>query len=428
MAVLIVILVFLQSIVVLFDTRKGILAAILTRPLIDCFWQAKDLVLGVKPTEINGVVLPLLILFKIIISREHKLFRSPFAIALALYSFYQFLPIVMIASDEGVRAGLSYLFRSLHTFVGFVAFQEFFHEKKDFKKLLLFYIVAGLLPLGMSFYQNVLGGVIRTESNIGELTRNIGFYHDSFTIRFYSLQTLLGIILYLSYFVKNTQAFLKGILITLGLFCVFTVHRLYSKAGYLIMVQWAFIWLLCKKQIIMLSVLIITGIAGFFIIPFNIAEDVKEVYSIEIGAMQGQERTELLFKGRMGGWLRALDHWQKDSLVHQLFGTGTTALGAHNDFLRSLLGTGLIGLLFYSVILGWALSKATANVLQAATPLNIMALMLLLMWLIDAAGLVPGGYPAYQLTVWGITGLAFRGVEGINGSDQSLENHDYACQ
>jgi hypothetical protein len=35
------------------------------------------------------------------------------------------------------------------------------------------------------------------------------------------------------------------------------------------------------------------------------------------------------------------------------------------------------------------------------------------MWLIDAMGLVPGGFPGYQIFVWGFVGLSFRGVENL---------------
>jgi hypothetical protein len=413
MTILIILIIFAVAALMLFDTKKGILAAILTRPLIDCFWEAKDIILGVRPTEINGVVLPLLILFKIIISREHKLFRSPFAIFFSIFTFYQFFPTLLMTSDEGVMQGLNYFFRSLHGFVGFLAFQEFFHERDDFKKLLLAFIIAGLAPLSMSVYQNILGGVIRTEATVGELVRNIGFYHDAYTLRYYTLQTLAGLILYGAYFVRRRQVWLRSGLIAVGLLCLFTIYRIFSKAGYLILAQWGTVWFVFKKQIFILVLVLLAGTVVLSFSRFSWIEDVKEVYGKEMGVLKGEERVERAFQGRMGGWMTALEDWRRKPLHLQLMGTGTTALGMHNDFLRVLIGTGIVGLLLYLVILAWALAKATANVLKAATSLNIMALMLLFMWLIDAMGLVPGGYPGYQIFVWGFVGLAFRGVSDL---------------
>lgn len=413
MVVLIYLFMFAVYCLLLIDTKKGILAAVIIRPLIDCFWQAKDIMFGVKPTEINGVVLPLLILFKILISQDQKFFRSRFSVALAGFSFYQVYPGILISFDSGGLQALNYLFRTMHTFVGFVMFQEFFHEREDFKKLLLAFIIAGLFPLGMSFYQNILGGGIRTEETIAGLVRNIGFYHDAYTLRYYSLQTLAALILFGAYFVPPGQVWLRGGLVTVGLFCIYTIYRIYSKAGYLILAQWMTIWLLAKKKIIVLILLLLAGIITVMVTPFSWVEDIQEVYSKEVGAIQGEAQVESAFQGRVGGWLSSLENWGRQPLHVQLFGSGTTALGAHNDFLRALLATGIVGLILYMMILGWAIAIAFLNCIRDTSPLNIMALMLLIMWLIDAMGLVPGGYPGYQILVWGFVGLAFRGVSGL---------------
>ena len=58
--------------------------------------------------------------------------------------------------------------------------------------------------------------------------------------------------------------------------------------------------------------------------------------------------------------------------------------------------------------------KTVYNCLRQQTPLNIMAVMLIGMWSIDAIGLVPGAYPGYQIFVWGFIGLALRGVAGLD--------------
>jgi hypothetical protein len=45
------------------------------------------------------------------------------------------------------------------------------------------------------------------------------------------------------------------------------------------------------------------------------------------------------------------------------------------------------------------------------SPLNVMAVMLFGMWLVDTIGLTPRAYPGYQWYVWGFIGLALRGVD-----------------
>lgn len=407
-------LLFITFLLILFDTKKGILASLVLRPLVDCFWQAHHYLMGVKPTEINGIFFPLLVLFKIMISQDKKIIRSPFSLALVFYFFYQLVPISIISSETGVLRALDYLFRTIHIVVGFVLFQEFFHERKDFKYLLLAIIIAGLIPLGMSFYQNILGGVIRTEETIAGLIRNIGFYHDAYTLRYYTLQTLAALILYGAYFLHSGMIWFRALLITMGLFCIYTIYRIYSKAGYLILAQWATVWFVARKKIFIVLLLLVAGSMTVSLGRFTWIEEIQVIYSKEVGALEGEEQVERMFQGRVGAWLASLEYWKTQPLHKKLFGLGYSSIGAHNDFLRALFGTGIIGLLLYVILLGWALIKALRNCIRDNSPLNIMALMLLFMWLIDAMGLSPGGYPGYQLLVWGFVGLAFRGVSGLD--------------
>jgi len=138
------------------------------------------------------------------------------------------------------------------------------------------------------------------------------------------------------------------------------------------------------------------------------------VYSKEIGAMQGKEKTDMMLQGRVGGWQYLLSEYAKAPVVLQLVGDGSSHTGAHNDFIRALLGTGIIGLILYLVLLGTMALQVVAKCLRESSPLNIMALMLIGMWIIDAIGLVPGAYPSYQILVWGFVGLALRGIEGLD--------------
>lgn len=408
-------LVFIIALLIAFDTKKGLLAAVAVRPFIECFWQAKDMRFGLKPTEINGILLPLVIFFKVIIGKDTKFIRSSFAVLWVLFTLYQILPTMLIIMERGITPGLDFFFRMLNGFVGFYAFQEFFYKRADFKKLLLAFLIASIVPLSMSFYQNVIGGSIRTEVTVLGLVRNIGFYHDSVSLRFYSLQTLAATILYSAYFTQPGQRFKRGFLALWGIFSIFTIYRLFTKAGYLILAQWAVVWFFLKKQIVIFLLIIASGLVILSVSRFEWTEDIEAVYSKEIDAIQGEERFEKTFQGRWFGWIAALDWWIALPLPQKLIGSGKTGLGSHNDFLRALLGTGIIGLLLYLVLLSWALLKGWQNYLKDPSPLNIMALMLLCMWGIDSIGLTPGAYPGYQIFVWGFVGLAFRGLEDPEG-------------
>lgn len=81
---MIAIALFLVSIVaflLILDTNKGILAALIARPIIDCFWGDPYIILRIKPTEIMGVIFPTLIFFSIINSIDKRFIRYPFSVA-----------------------------------------------------------------------------------------------------------------------------------------------------------------------------------------------------------------------------------------------------------------------------------------------------------------------------------------------------------
>ena len=48
---------------------------------------------------------------------------------------------------------------------------------------------------------------------------------------------------------------------------------------------------------------------------------------------------------------------------------------------------------------------------RGPSPLNVMAIMIFVMWLVDTVGLHPSLYPSYQWYVWGFIGLSLRGLD-----------------
>jgi hypothetical protein len=395
------------------DTRKAILIAVLIRPVIDCFWSEKYSVVGIKPTELLGFILPTLIFIKIVMSHEQSFTRAPLSLLWIVYIYFQLFGTVLIMSvGESPILAVDYFYRAFNGFIGFYLFQVFFRTRVEFRALLIAHIVAGIFPLGVSVYQNVLGGTIRSEATIAGLMRNIGFYHDAYTLRLYCFQTLAAVLLYWCYFLPGYRTAARGFLLLMAAIATLSVYKLYSKAGYLVIAEWLLVWYAAQKKFLQLGMIVFfLAVAGFLM--RGTLTTLDKVYSNEVGVMEGKEGADRMFAGRVGAWRRALEDYPRKPVALQLVGDGSPHTGAHNDFLRALLGTGVIGLLFYCALLGTVGTRTVLNCLREQSPLNIMAVMLIGMWLVDAMGLVPGAYPGYQIFVWGFIGLALRGVEGL---------------
>ena len=396
------------------DVRKAILFGMVARPVIDCFYETNFGVAGIKPTEIFGTLFPLLVAARLLFSREHAFTRAPLAPLWFVYLFFQLFGTVLIATvGDDAKLAVNHFFRLFHGFIGWYLFQEFFAERESFRRLLVALLVAGLFPLGMSVYQNLLGGTLRTETTIGGLLRNIGLYHDAYTMRLYAMQTLAAAGLYRHYFVDRFRIPTRASLAALAGLSAFTVYRIYSKAGYVALAAWLLILAIGRRKAALL--LPIAVIAGFLFLGEGgkPLQRIETVYSTEIGAVEGRQKTDRLFAGRVGGWKVQFRGFSEQSTWLQLVGDGSPHTGAHNDFLRALFGTGTIGLALYVTLLGAVGWRVVRNALRANTALNLVAVMLVAMWVVDAIGLVPGAYTGYQLFVWGFIGLALRGVDGL---------------
>jgi hypothetical protein len=399
----------------LVDARKGILAGLLIRPIIDACWPLKYQIMGIRPPELISAVFPILVFIRLLASPGRCFRESPLSMLWIFYMFYQLFSAVMIlTAGGGLISSVDFLLRVFNGFVAYFMLQEFFNRKEDFNKLLLVLLVASITPLGMSFYMNVMGGTLNLEPTSGGLVRNIGLYHDAFTIRLYSFQTIVAAFLYWQYFAAGGNFFAKAALVGILAMSALTIYKVHSKAGYMIAASWLFLYSLFNKKAVL--------VVGFLLIPlvlygsFGFFDKIKLTYEAEVHVMEGKGAEERTFAGRWAGWNRMWNKWVNAPIHLQLIGDSASNTGVHSDFLRALFGTGILGFLLYIALLGTIGIRAIGNMLRQKTALNLVAVMIFAMWIVDAIGLVPGAYPSYQWFAWGFIGLAFRGVQGIDDS------------
>jgi hypothetical protein len=82
---------------------------------------------------------------------------------------------------------------------------------------------------------------------------------------------------------------------------------------------------------------------------------------------------------------------------------------------------GVVGLVIYLSLLIVIGVRIGRNLLAKADEMTVAALMMYLMWLIDAVGLVPSAYPAEQWLVWGLIGMSLRTRADAEGQEPMRE-------
>lgn len=402
---------------VLISTRNGILIGLALWPIITATWP--HWIGPIRLPEVFGAIFPTLVLIKLL--TEHRIAgRTPLLGIWIIYVSWCLFSYSFAVLQGEIHGFLSSSFRLLHGFVAFLALQLYFADRQNFRKLLVILLIAGIFPVVIGIYQAVTGVVWYERFTVG-LSRNVGLYHDAAVVRFFMFQTLTAIFLYWAYFSRNSTAVLRLVLLVYSALCFILLFKIYSKAAYAVLASSFLIWSIFSKKYIPTMAFLVIGIALNVLFEDRIWQETNQVFVKEISVAKDNNsgyQARHTLGGRGFVWEY---HWNKylsGSALEQIFGRGMSG-ATHNDFLARLIGNGVIGLILYLVLLGNAGIRVLANSLRASTPLNVMALMLIVMWFIDAIGLVPTQYTAYQWHVWGLVGIALRGVDW-QPADQNL--------
>jgi hypothetical protein len=292
-------------------------------------------------------------------------------------------------------------FLSFNSFLGFFLIPILVTDQKRLKLFLLALILSGIFPILVSIYQLLTGVIFEDRATVG-LSRYVGFYHDAFPMRFHGLLTLISILIY-QYVFQIRNVLFKVFLFTIAGGALLSIYAVFSKAGVLIICLWVVLLLLFSKSKIkqLFSTLFFLYVI-FLVFGDAASVNIEQLFSKEVGYQIG-EVTDVRYTlaGRGYIWQEYWDFWvSKQTVFFKFFGDGISR-PVHNEYFRVLLSNGIIGLLFLITFI----IKTTGNLLKMNKNIRLFGTMLLVMYLIDCIGLVPGLYYYYNIVVWGIFGI-----------------------
>jgi hypothetical protein len=385
----------------------GMVAVFIAKPFIDATWDL-ELLFGLRQTEAYSALITFLLLAHMALARNDKsLMRMPLKGIWLAYSIYIIFFSIIIAYSDELRTGANIFLRYINGIIGFYFLQAFFRQGNRFKWFLWALILGGLFPMSLGLYQ-ALTGLQWREAQAEGLVRNIGIWHDGVNMRTYALQTIFGLLLYSALYVKTRNIPLKAM--TMGYLAISTVvmMRVYSKAAILTFALWVLCWTILRRQFAVLAVLAVAGLLITTYFAGDLIDQIGTLFNKELGFVSGKVEGKMTFQGRWFGWVEMMGEWERLPAMSQLFSSGKIAIGAHNDFLQMLFHGGIVGLVMYLSLLIVIGVRIGRNLLAKADEMAVAALMVFLMWLIDAIGLVPSAYPAEQWLIWGLIGMSLR--------------------
>ncbi len=389
----------------------GIPVLFAAKPIIDATWRSSFS--GYSLLDLIGVAVPSIMVVRMALTHRHSFFnRHLSSIAFTLFAWNVVVAVGMFATNENPQVAADYFFRSLSFCLAVFLIPFYVKDPGSFRRLLLFFLVAGLFPVAVGLYQAATGTIWELRIGAyGQLQRNVGLYHDAFSFRAYGFQTLTAILLFWSYFAPRTLLVKVGLL-AYAISCAVVMFNVYSKAAVVTAITWCVVWLVFHpRRVGVLVPIIVFGIC-FAMFDELILEKLGLLFAKEVEAYRGDIAGRYVLAGRPTIWLKYWSEWLEAGVLLQLFGLWKTA-SAHNDLLRVLYTSGVVGLVIYCLFLARAGMLVWSRVARDRSVLAIVGLMLFVMWIIDVTGLNPSLYPAYSWYVWGFIVLAIRGVPGL---------------
>jgi len=384
----------------------GIPLLFLVRPIVDATW-AEPVFFDLNLLDVLGTLAPAIVICHAILGRGGSSFaRIPVKGPWLALSAYTFVFSSIILFGDGWLTGLDVFFRQISGIVGFFMLQAWFRTEADLRRLFGTIALAGIFPMAIGLYE-IATGVHWTEWQVEGLARNVGLYHDAFSVRFYMMQTLLSTLLYAALSPRLGVGRL-AVAATYATGALVVVFKAYSKSAISTLLLWALAWTVLRRRWALLgagaAVVAVVGTVFYS----ELTQPIAQLFNKELSAIAGQGALDVTFQGRWLSWREMIDDWRALSPWQQVFGSGMKSTGAHNDYLQLLFHGGVVGLSLYLTLLVAIGARVVRNARKRPSALNVAAVMALSMWIVDSIGLVPSAYPAYQWFVWGLIGVACR--------------------
>jgi O-antigen ligase len=392
--------------------------AFIAKPLVDIGWTPEYFVLGLSPLEIVGAALPAILLARAAVLRGEFPRSMPLRIPWMLYMGSVLMGCVLFAFNGELVSAASFGLRALNGFVAYYSMARWFADRERFRVLLIAMLIAGIVPMAMGFYESATGNYWRLRGGAGDQIRITGLYHNSTNLRYYAYAALTAIALYWVYFARRTRLN-KLLLLGYAAVCAVVLFKVYSKAGFITIAFAAMAWVVIGRNYLWPALLVIAMLVVNVTLDDVVTRELQTTFAKETRVVEEGQLHATAFGGRFGMWQQQWIEWSEQDALSRLFGSGDKGGGrgarggGHNDYIRALMQTGLVGALAYIALLVATGVALVRRMLRNRTPLVLVATVVYVGWLVETIGFTPAVYTNFQWFTWSFIGLALVGVRGL---------------
>ncbi len=349
----------------LHGTKKWYLVLIIIRPILDNFYELKEISALASPLYIVGVLTPVCIFASFNSKKFPKKYPSSIDFPWNVFSaFLVFNCFIFYAIDLSVVA-LGDLIKYSTPVLLYAYSRRFVQSTQDLHGILMAFLISSFFPMGMMVSEawNPIAIQYIGEGRGGG-SRIRGGYGDIMNYAVY----IVGVFLVTGYFfLKNVYGRFR--------FVIKPWHMLFIFAFVvygLTQIKHVSTWSVALTLLLLLMMHNMRNLKGIFfvivllamVLPF-FAEDlykaqIEPLIAKEIKVADGEVDDSAAFNGRMSRWERYFEVWEQMPAINHFIGVATSnfdetvimiGAGMHSDYVRLLFLTGFIGLTFYILFL-----------------------------------------------------------------------------
>tara|TARA_Y100000589_G_scaffold332344_1_gene392093 strand:+ start:62047 stop:63273 length:1227 start_codon:yes stop_codon:yes gene_type:complete len=395
---------------------------ILFRPVLDNLYFLKNISPLLSPLYWVGILTPLLSIWAYLKERNitktvvDKRMTYWFVLIVASAMMIVFYDPLNLLSVE------FFLKLTMPVYLWWIV-RRIIRSKKDLKGIVVTYLYS-TVPIAIILLYEVLINPISVQESRG-FERIQGSFGDVVSYSIYLSFAFLSAT-YLFFINKKRFTFRRRLrlVVVVGAFCLVALFHIHHVASYVVFtaVLGMFLMYNFRTNIAssMVILMIIVSSVAFLGQDF-ISERFSKLVEKDVEVYQGKADTKYMLHGRVGRWQMMLEDFFNQNPVAVLFGYPYSfnyayhmvGVGPHNDFLRILFFTGIIGLLLYLSILNLIYRRvASLNTYQ-----KYLGSTLLLITVLYSISVVPTYYPNYlyfMLSVFAFFALPKnKQIEGI---------------
>ncbi len=330
----------------------------LLRPLVDNLYGLKEVSPFLSPLYLIGVLTPVAIVASFLSARFPSCKAVGLDYAFGVWGALLLLNVVAVASTEISLVTAEIMIKLITPVLIYFFVRHLVRSKTDLIGVLTTFLYSCIFPFAVLLFENVFSPIAATAGR-GDLERLRGGYADVVAYAAF----ITGALLVSAYLFSDKSSWKSPTkkliffvtVVGVCLIGLLSIHHAASWAVVAMLVVLMTFFSATGKKIRSVLVILFLGGCVAYVAGDVISDRVTTLYGVDMEVIEGTKGDERALHGRVGRWKRMIGEWEEMSLPARMFGISLDPdaprsmllVGPHNDYLRVLFATGIVGLLAY---------------------------------------------------------------------------------